>query len=233
MGAPVNVFVAARGNAFMRDIATWIAEAASSAGREATLVDDRLPRSDGSINLVVAPHEFYELFDAPRAQLQRAATASVCICTEQPGTPWFGLTVDVARLGLAAFDINDHGVAGLQRLGVPARRLVLGAVPSMVAPTVERDLDVVFLGGLDDRRGAVLADLAPRLYRRSVRLHLFKFDRPVGHGAPGLVFGAEKYALLARAKVLLNLHRGAGSAGYFEWARMVETMANGAVVLTE
>ena len=217
----------------MRDIAGWIAEAATLRGRDVTLVSDRLPAADGSINLVVAPHEMFELFDAPTDELQRAAMASVCICTEQPGTPWFGLTLDAARLGLAAYDINAHGVEALRVAGVDARRLQLGAVPSMTAPAVERDLDVVFLGGLDDRRGAVLAELAAHLFRRNVELHLFKFDRPVEAGAPGLVFGAEKYALLARAKVLLNVHRGGGSAGYFEWARMVETMANGTVVLTE
>src|SRR4051812_13120498 len=126
MPAPVNVFVAARGNEFMRDIAGWIVEAATIAGREARLVDDRLPAVDGSINLVVAPHEFFELFDASREQLQHAAAASVCICTEQPGTPWFGLTLDVARLAPVAYDINDHGVAGLRAAGVDARRLQLG-----------------------------------------------------------------------------------------------------------
>lgn len=217
----------------MRDIASWIVEAATLTGRDAALVDDRLPAADGSINLAVAPHELFELDDAPSDELQRAAMASVCICTEQPGTPWFGLTLDAARLGLMSFDINAHGVDALRDARVNAHRLQLGAVPSMKAPAAERDLDVVFLGGLDARRGEVLATLAPRLYERNVELHLFKFDRPVGLDAPGLVFGAEKYALLRRAKVLLNIHRGGGSAGYFEWARMVETMANGALVLTE
>ena len=217
----------------MRDIARWITEAASLGGRRAALIDDRLPAPDGSINLVVAPHELFELAEASKEELQRAAKVSVCVCTEQPGTPWFGLTLDVARLGLMAFDINAHGVDALRAGGVDAHRLLLGAVPSMAAPAVERDLDVVFLGGLDDRRGAVLAELAPRLYRRDAELRLFRFDRPVGPSTPGLVFGADKYRLLSRAKVLLNLHRGVGSAGYFEWARMVETMANGAVVLGE
>jgi D-aminopeptidase len=57
--ASVNVFVARRGNQFMRDLASWVVEAATSSGRQAVLVDDRLPSGDGSINLVVAPHEFF------------------------------------------------------------------------------------------------------------------------------------------------------------------------------
>ena len=63
--APVNIFVAERGNQFMNEIAGWIAEAAELTGRHVELIDDRLPVVDGSINLVVAPHEFFELFDAP------------------------------------------------------------------------------------------------------------------------------------------------------------------------
>ena len=65
----------------MRDIAGWIVEAATPIGRaQRSLIDDRLPAADGSINLVVAPHEFFELSDAPKARrcsaLPRRASAS-------------------------------------------------------------------------------------------------------------------------------------------------------------
>ncbi|MEO5724744.1 MAG: hypothetical protein ABIQ39_01830, partial [Ilumatobacteraceae bacterium] len=121
----MNVFVAARGNEFMADIAAWIAEAAVLAGRESHVVRDGLPEADGCANLVVAPHEFFELHSAPRRQMQLAAAASVCICTEQPGTRWFDLTVDAARMGLVAFDINAHGVRALRQRGINAHRLQL------------------------------------------------------------------------------------------------------------
>src|SRR4029079_17136062 len=98
--ADVKVFVAARGNRFMRDIAGWIAEAATSTGRHAEVVDDRLPNTDGSVNLVVAPHEFLTLSAAPAKKWQRAAAASICINAEQPGTSWFRLAVDACRRGL-------------------------------------------------------------------------------------------------------------------------------------
>ena len=246
--APVNVFVAATGNAFMRDIAAWIAEAAGLDGRVATMVTDRLPAPDGSVNLVVAPHEFFELSDASAADLQRAAAASICVCTEQPNTPWFHLSVDACRRGLLTLDINQHGVDALQAVGVQAVRLPLGGVPGMIAtpgeqtaPTVPRPIDLLFMGGLDDRRGALLADLAPTLYRHRAELRLFRFDRPVTDANPGVVFGNNKYALLARSTLLLNLHRdrsmhlpvGTTAPAYFEWARMIEAMANGCVVVTE
>jgi len=52
-------------------------------------------------------------------------------------------------------------------------------------------------------------------------------------GVPGLVFGTDKYALLRRARILVNVHRDDIAPGYFEWARMVEAMANGTTVVTE
>lgn len=248
VAAPVRVFVARDGNGFMRDIAAWIVEAATIGGRTATLVDDGdLPTVDGSINLVVAPHELFELAGAPRVDLQRAAAASICVCTEQPGTPWFHLTVDACRRGLLSLDINPHGVEALRAVGVRAERLALGAVPSMAdvgadaGPGGERPTEILFLGGLDERRGRILADLAPALTRHRCDLRLFLFDRPVTEGTPGVVFGADKYRLLASSRVLINLHRDramhlpAGSAQqrYFEWARVIEAMANGCVVVTE
>jgi hypothetical protein len=244
--APVAVFVAERGNGFMTDIARWIVEAAGSTGRPAALVTDRLPQADGSINLVVAPHEFFELFDADATSLQRAAAASVCVCTEQPGTPWFHLAVDACRRGLLTLDISEHGVDALRAIGLEAHRLRLGAVPSMTSPDGAsrwgaRPTHLLFMGGHDPRRGRMLAELAPRLFRRSSELRLFRFDRPIGPATPGVVFGDEKYALLAGATLLLNLHRdrsahfppGAEPPPFFEWARLLEAMANGCVVVTE
>ncbi|HEY4331814.1 MAG TPA: glycosyltransferase, partial [Ilumatobacteraceae bacterium] len=244
MSQPIRVFVAERGNEFMRDIAANFVEAAHQLGRDATLVTARLPAVDGSINLVVAPHEYFVLADAPAAELKEAAAASVCICTEQPNTPWFHLSLDACQRGLISFDINAHGVAALRSFGVDAHRLPFGAVPSMYAAdggVAERDIDVLFMGSLDPKRGAALAGLAPLLWDRRSELRLFPFDKPVGPGTPGVVFGAAKYELLRRASLLVNVHRdrsihlppGAQPPAYFEWVRMVEAMANGCVVVTE
>ena len=52
-------------------------------------------------------------------------------------------------------------------------------------------------------------------------------------GVGGLVFGADKYDLLADSRILLNLHRDDRRPGYFEWARMIEAMANGCCIVTE
>ena len=241
--ASVNVFVAKRGNQFMVDIARWIAEAAELTGRHVAVIDDRLPSADGSINLVVAPHEFFELYDAPRKDLQRAAAASICVNTEQPGTSWFRLAVEACHRGLLTFDISDQGVDALHDVGISAERLRLGGVPSMqaVPPSIERPIDVLFMGGLDDRRGAALAELAPQLWGLRTDIRVVAVDRPIDADTPQTVFGADKYRLLGTSKLLLNIHRdrttaastAASQTPYFEWARAIEAMAAGCVVISE
>jgi Glycosyl transferase family 2/Glycosyl transferases group 1 len=238
--AAVKVFVAKRGNQFMGDIAGWIAEAAALTGRAVEVIDDQLPAADGSINLVVAPHEFFELYAAPRKKLQRAAAASICVNTEQPGTSWFRLATDACRRGLLTLDISDQGADALRAAGVSVDRLQLGGVPSMqlTSTTDDRPIDVLFMGGIDDRRGAALAELASHLWDVHADLRLVGVDRPIDAATPQTVFGSDKYHLLSSAKLLLNIHRDrpVGAAllpPYFEWARAVEAMARGCVVVTE
>ena len=240
--AAVKVFAAQRGNQFMNDIAGWIAEAAALTGREVEIVNDHLPAADGSINLVVAPHEFFELYQASRKALQRAAAASICINTEQPGTSWFRLAVDACSRGLLTLDISEQGADALRHHGISVERLQLGGVPSMHSTTeCERPIDVLFMGGLDDRRGAALAELAPHLWNLHADIRVVGVDRPIDLATPHTAFGADKYKLLSSAKLVLNIHRARPAPGgsndahraYFEWARAVEAMARGCVVVSE
>ena len=240
--AAVKVFAAKRGNQFMNDIAGWIAEAVALTGRQVAVVNDRLPAADGSINLVVAPHEFFELYPASPKALQRAAAASICVNTEQPGTSWFRLALDACSRGLLTLDISDQGADALRHAGISVERLRLGGVPSMHA-TAEHDrpIDVLFMGGLDDRRGAALAELAPHLWDLHADIRVVGVDRPIDAATPQTVFGTDKYALLSSAKLMLNIHRDRPATtasadahpAYFEWARAVEAMARGCIVISE
>src|SRR3990170_917494 len=141
---PLEVYVSASGNQFMTDIASWLVEAAQLTGRDAGLVTDRLPRDPAVTNLVLAPHEFFLLHGAGDAELNEAASISVPIATEQPGTQWFFIGLSVCRAAPLVLDINVNGVNELRRMGVAAERLPLGGVPSVRSETVERDLDVLF-----------------------------------------------------------------------------------------
>lgn len=218
----------------MADIAQSLVDACGELGRDAALALDGVPEP-GWLNIVVAPHEFFTLHAGDSRHLAAALPHFVTISTEQPGTPWFETSLRFARRAVARYDINRHGADAATARGVATRWLQLGATRSMIAPVAPtgRDVDVLFLGGDTQRRREVLAALAPTLQRFRCELRMFPIDRPVDETTPGLVFAADKYALLARSRVLLNVHRDERRPAYFEWARMVEAMANGCVVVTE
>ena len=228
------VFVAERGNVFMREIASWVVAGLQEGGYRAELCLSGVPQAASDrLNLVVAPHEYFELAVDP-ADRVAAARASIPVCTEQPGTPWFEIQMRSIVHSPQVFDINRLGVQELSRRGLDAHHLPLGYQRSFDrwgGAARERPIDVLFLGSLTDRREAVLAAMAPALQSLRCRFVLFEATRPARAGDPGFYTGAAKHELLASAKVLLNVHRG--DAAYFESVRALEAVANGAVVLSE
>ncbi len=97
-----------------------------------------------------------------------------------------------------------------------------------------RDLDVLFLGGDTTATERELAPPRPGARRTDAATCAcsasYAGERIACQGSRS---APRSMRLLARAKVLVNIHRDARRPGYFEWLRMVEAMANGCVVLTE
>ena len=237
---PCRVFVSERGNVFMREIADHLVEALVAGGRHAEVVTDRLPDTlapgaDPLSQLVVAPHEFFVLFPASEVDLTRAAANAVCINTEQQGTPFFDLAMQYARRGRVVLDINTHSLGAIRRLGLAAVHLPLGYVPSMDQWTADRDrarsIDLAFLGGRTPRREQFIGGAAGQLWEWRTDLRFFSWHRPAVAGQATFSSGDDKYRRLADTRILLNVHRD--TEPYFEWARVVEAVANGCVVATE
>jgi hypothetical protein len=228
--------VSEHGNVFMREIAEHLVEALVAAGRPAELVVDRLPGDAPPLDqLVVAPHEFFGLFPAPEADRIAAAARSVCINTEQPGTPFFDLAMHYAAHGPGALDISPFALDSIRRTGLPVVHLPLGHVASIDrwhgVDQAPRRTDIAFLGGRTPRREAFLGGAAGQLWEWNTDLRLFSWHRPAREGTPAFTVGDDKYARLADTRILLNVHRD--EAPYFEWARVVEAIANGCVIATE
>jgi GT2 family glycosyltransferase len=229
--------VSATGNVFMTEIAEALNDAIAQSGREVRLHRHGLPaREAGTINLVVAPHEYFTLYEgASEASLVKAAAESVSVGVEQPGTYWFEYGARYTSYGLLAIDINRRGVTELRRRGLEAYRLHPGYYSGWDvwggAASADRPCDVLFLGSLTERRARVLARSAPILSQWSCDLRLFMGDRPVRQGTDHFVSGHGKHQMLAASRVLLNIHQGARD--YFEWIRVLEAMANGCLVVTE
>jgi hypothetical protein len=235
-----RVYVSEHGNVFMREIADHLVEALIAGGRAAEIVTDRLPEplgpgDDPLHQLVVAPHEFFVLFPADEIDRLRSAASAVCINTEQQGTPFFDLAMQYARRGPVVLDINVHSLAAIRRLGLPAVHLPLGFVPSMdhwtADRTRERRIDLGFLGGRTARREAFIGGAAGQLWEWRTDLRFFSWHRPALAGHATFTSGGAKYDRLADTRILLNVHRD--TEPYFEWARVVEAIANGCVVASE
>jgi hypothetical protein len=232
-----NIYVSKRGNLFMSELAQLIASAIGDLGRNAKVLTEGLPeRSSGTVNLVLAPHEFFVLQGGrSEKELLEAAAASVSISTEQPGTSWFELGQRFSAVGPFALDINQHAVTELCRRGIDARVLPLGYHPSW--DSWDRDIsgarptDILFLGALTRRRELFFSRAADELWDYDCNIRLFDFRVPQTEQGVGFVGGTTKWKQLASSKILLNIHRD--EVPYFEWARILEAIANGCVVISE
>jgi 2-polyprenyl-3-methyl-5-hydroxy-6-metoxy-1,4-benzoquinol methylase len=136
-----------------------------------------------------------------------------------PGSSW--LTPPLLDL-FRTHTIWDYSPANALRLvemGLPSPKVVpIGWVPELtrIAQTATEDIDVLFYGSLNERRAAVLQELRGR------GLHV--------HAAFG-VYGPERDRLIARSKVVLNVHFY--EAKVFEIVRVSYLLANRRCVVSE
>ncbi len=135
------------------------------------------------------------------------------------GSTWIKDTyLDILRRH-PVLDYSLANVAALRGLGVVhAQYLALGYADglSRIPTAPARDIDVLFYGSMNARRGAVLTNLRARGLAVT---HLFD------------VYGKARDAAIARAKMVLNVHYY--EAAIFESARVAYLLANGACVVTE
>ena len=102
--------------------------------------------------------------------------------------------------------------------GPPPLLVPIGYVPQLqrIAPAAVQDIDVLFYGSMTPRREAVLLDLVRRGVQ--VRTHF-------------PLYGAARDGMIARAKVVLNLH--ARELPVFEVVRVSYLLANAKAVVCE
>jgi len=115
-------------------------------------------------------------------------------------------------------DYNKRNIERLVQMGVPAPRyLPIGYVPELtrIEAVPNEDIDVLLYGSTDERRRAVIDALRARGLR---------VEAPFG------VFGRARDGLIARSKVVLNMH---GISDVFESVRVSYPLANRKAVVSE
>jgi len=223
-----------RGSYFMTELLRSIAAATEEAGHRVELVFDAFPPYRDDCVYVVIPHEFRAWGDPLGSPDDRQRASTVALCTENPGTPWFEETCDLAPQFALAISINRSSAAELRRRGIPCEHVQLGYSPLWDSwrcdESVERNIDVLYLGAADPRRDPLVAGLGKDLWARQCQFLIPPLE-PRMRPRPDFLQGADKYHRLRSAKTLLNLHRTTSAA--LEWMRFLESICNGCVVVSE
>ena len=134
------------------------------------------------------------------------------------GYPWFSEAYLDLLQRFAVWDFSANNIDILVQHGIAgATHVPIGYSPVLERiPKIDEDLDVLFYGILSPRRKAALEELGVA----GIRI-----------AALNGVFGPERDAWIARAKIVLNLHAAEG--GSFEAARVTYLLANAKTVVSE
>jgi len=116
------------------------------------------------------------------------------------------------------WDYSPANIRALADLGIKASLCEIGYMPglSRIPRQPAQDIDVLFVGSINERRGSVLE----RLHQAGRKVHA-AFD----------LYGRERDALFARAKIVLNLHFY--EAKVLEIVRVSYLLANRICVVSE
>ena len=233
--SPTLCFVgASRGNHFMNELLGAVAHSVRAEGVEASLVLDAVPPADESTVYVLIPHEYFVCAPAAGHPTGEQLARTISFCVEQPGTPWFDVSCRHAARTAAVVDIQRSSLRVLRRRGLSAEHFRLGYCDLWDRwgrdEDVERPIDVLHMGSANERRHRLLASYAQTLWPREARL-LVPPEAPKTQPRDDYLMEDEKWRCLRSAKTILNLHRQ--TTAYFEWARVLEAIANGCVVVSE
>jgi GT2 family glycosyltransferase len=233
MSGPEIVFAFAPGqNAFFRELAEALCFELERLGAACRVAVDDFPcPSERSVVVLLPPHEFVHLsgVSLTPAVLRRC----LLISAEQPTSGFFPRNVELGRDAGAVLDINRRAVRAYREAGIAADHLQLGYSEAWDGRNgvCQRDIDILFLGRVTERRERALADYADLLERFECEFILSDDRTPNPTAGANFATKESKLRLLARSKVLLNIH--GEDEPYFEWLRAVEAISSGCVVVSE
>jgi Glycosyl transferase family 2/Glycosyl transferases group 1 len=230
----IEFVLSRRQNRFFVELASAIRQELQGLGIESgvTVGGFPPPREDG-VYVLLPPHEYFRLEGGLDPIDEPLLRRTIFICAEQPGTPFFEHNASLADRAGAVFDISRAAVREFRRRGIAVRQFQLGHSTywDRRSDGEDRDVDVLFMGCYTERRAKYLASYAPSLWRWRTHVVISDNSRPNWVASPNFVTGSDKWRLLGRSRVLLNLHQGEPT--YFEWLRLVEAICNGCVIVTE
>jgi glycosyltransferase involved in cell wall biosynthesis len=260
-GQQFAIYTSSLGNYFFSEFRDLLAAGFQSLGLQVDIRDEREGFSEvADWHLVVAPHEFFYLGAGRELSNQSLPSNLVLFNTEQPSTQWYARARDYFSKAYRIWDINHTSSQEIARAGFNCEYLPLGYLPDfklfreveelpnhygtfflgekirkstyLRKPFVERPIDVLFLGTLSARREKFFAHASRALSNHFCYLYLPSAEGPLLAGLNTTMDTTTSVGLAQRAKIILNIHRGADR--YFEWHRIVmHGIWNRALVITE
>ncbi len=197
----------------VREVAESLHYALLRLGHRSAIVENRYDAPHKLILLaanLIAPDEVERV--PPSAVVYNLEQVSDRLAHDNP--PYAAL---LARCEV--WDYSRRNLDALARLGVRnAAHLPIGFVPELarIAPADKEDIDVLFYGSVNERRDRILKEIRDA----GLALHV-AFGR----------YGPERDALIARSKVVLNLH--SYETRILEMTRISYALANRKAVLSE
>jgi hypothetical protein len=224
--------ISPRQNAFFRELAAVLRGALAELGVETRIETAFEEPAPGRAYVLLPPGEFLEV-EGPGAWPDRRTLArTIFVTAEQPGGQHFERNLPLASAPAAWFDFNRLAVREYRRAGIPAQHLQLGYTPVWDRfGTADRDVDLTFLGCATSHRLRTMAGWSNEVAGLRTRMIITDNRRPNTATSASFVAGERKLDLLARTRVLVNLHRG--PLPYFEWQRVLEAIHCGAAVVSE
>lgn len=195
------------------ELAELISYSLKDLGFHAPISENRMNKS--ATNILLGAHLL------PLAAIERIPINSIIFNTEQLGVgprKWNHKVLSLMAK-CASWDYSIDNIIKLQSVGVRSPqwfKIAYHDKLNRIPKDAEKDIDVLFYGGVNPARGRILDGMRERGLRVT---HLSG------------VFGAERDACIARSKIVLNLHQY--DTKILEMIRIHYLMNNAKVVLTQ
>ena len=167
--------------------------------------------------LPLPPDSFYIMFGLLSASVPAPTTPYIAVQLEQETSAFFTPEyLEKLRGAVEVWEFSASGLPFLAKHGITARHVPLGKVPCTITPVEAEHTDVVFLGVLNEHRLSILQALQTVGITIETSSHSF---------------GSPKAELIARARLVLNLHYYPNAT--LEQLRILPALSTGKLVISE
>jgi len=167
--------------------------------------------------LPLPPDSFYIMFGLLSDRVPAPLNPYIAVQLEQETSSFFTPAyIEKMKGAVEVWEFSASALPFLEQHGIKARHVPLGVVKTELTPIESEELDVVFLGVLNERRRSTIDKL------RAVGIHVETSDR---------VFGRQKADLIKRARLVLNLHYYPNAT--LEQLRILPALSTGKLVISE